>query len=714
MGALVIQKYAVENNRYIFPHIAPGTYIGPNSTIIGAVWVDCAIIRHAVSIRGDYLEPSGNSFSPNPNNEGRIPFSVIIGNRVLVDDEVVIHPTRDLDQPVILRNEAVIGHNTGFHGFYMGEGATIFVSSTVSENASLQRRSILSAGSVLGSHKVIPEEFVFFGAGKSAGIMSARQDQLDRTIATINSNTIEAVRTIQDPDNNWQYFSDLERRTLNLSKLLYSLEAMKEIFHEIPNDELFALVAQTKEMVEQFYDLDTTPGRNKPTLSQEINTNLRQISNTLTRLGMPTEITIPASTIRLDQNLNPSEYTYDVVQIANIVSFVELAANAGIEQIHSFNEYAQGTGITGPWAYYGINHSKQFFPVKPDQTIELDPKIALQALTLQAPNVKFYLEAQSRIFIELLVQLDGTEEFIALINTLDDIANERPIANPQIAGRLIVRAPEIIAQLALTENGEQTYQEAKLQHDDLQALGAKFRRIINSDLKQACSFMVNAFNKNFPALYYGVEILPAYHSTHIVEPLSADIVLTNIKNNADTHLVFDSNTRTAELQLKGIIESAINTGEITQEHIDFLRERVASQTPSTSTMLILWSISDLVTVSVNSHFDDLLANHTVNYLCRSETISADDVSFIVGLVLQDNWFSKREEALLEAVKQKCPSGYKGQIEEIITAIKTHSSTNNVVISNELQQQLDSLFKVRQSYTDKTIHQSPALADQGRA
>lgn len=114
----------------IAPKMGKNCFLAPNATIVGDVVMgdDCSIWFNAV-LRGDVN-------------------SIRIGNKVNVQDAVVIHCTYQKAKTTI-GNNVSIGHNAIVHGCTIDDNVLIGMGAIVMDNAEIGSNSIIAAGSVV-------------------------------------------------------------------------------------------------------------------------------------------------------------------------------------------------------------------------------------------------------------------------------------------------------------------------------------------------------------------------------------------------------------------------------------------------------------------------------------------------------------------------------------------------------------------------------------
>jgi carbonic anhydrase/acetyltransferase-like protein (isoleucine patch superfamily) len=114
----------------IVPKMGKNCFIAPTACIVGDVVLgdDCSIWFNAV-LRGDVN-------------------SIRIGNKVNVQDAVVIHCTYQKAKTTI-GNNVSIGHNAIVHGCTVHDNVLIGMGAIVMDNAVIENNSIVAAGSVV-------------------------------------------------------------------------------------------------------------------------------------------------------------------------------------------------------------------------------------------------------------------------------------------------------------------------------------------------------------------------------------------------------------------------------------------------------------------------------------------------------------------------------------------------------------------------------------
>lgn len=119
-------------------------YFAENATIIGDVSMgdECSVWFNAV-IRGDVN-------------------SIIIGNRVNVQDGAVIHCTYEKTKTII-GNNVSIGHNAIVHGCKIEDNVLIGMGSIVMDNSIVQEGAIVAAGAVVLENTIVEAGYMYAG-----------------------------------------------------------------------------------------------------------------------------------------------------------------------------------------------------------------------------------------------------------------------------------------------------------------------------------------------------------------------------------------------------------------------------------------------------------------------------------------------------------------------------------------------------------------------
>jgi gamma-carbonic anhydrase len=128
----------------VSPVIPESTWLAPNATIVGdtVLGEDCTIWFNAV-VRGDVN-------------------SIRIGNRVNIQDGVVIHCTYEKTKTIIGDNVS-IGHNAILHGCEIEGEVLIGMGAIVMDGAYVEKNAIIGAGAVVTSNTRVPSGTIWVG-----------------------------------------------------------------------------------------------------------------------------------------------------------------------------------------------------------------------------------------------------------------------------------------------------------------------------------------------------------------------------------------------------------------------------------------------------------------------------------------------------------------------------------------------------------------------
>lgn len=150
------------------PQTGTNVFIAPNATLIGDVVAgdDCSFWFNAV-VRGDVN-------------------SIRIGNRVNVQDNVVIHCTYEKSTTTIGDNVS-IGHNAVLHGCTVESNVLIGISAVIMDGALIHSNSIIAAGAVVVKNTIVEEGCIYAGV-PARKIREISPDLLEGEIERIAEN----------------------------------------------------------------------------------------------------------------------------------------------------------------------------------------------------------------------------------------------------------------------------------------------------------------------------------------------------------------------------------------------------------------------------------------------------------------------------------------------------------------------------------------------
>lgn len=128
----------------ISPSFGNDCFIAPNATIVGDVVMgnQCSVWFNAV-IRGDVN-------------------SIILGNKVNIQDGVVIHCTFEKTK-TILGNNVSVGHLAILHGCSIDDNVLVGMGAIVMDNVHIGSNSIIAAGAVVLENTIIEAGSIYAG-----------------------------------------------------------------------------------------------------------------------------------------------------------------------------------------------------------------------------------------------------------------------------------------------------------------------------------------------------------------------------------------------------------------------------------------------------------------------------------------------------------------------------------------------------------------------
>ncbi|MCF8340987.1 MAG: gamma carbonic anhydrase family protein [Chitinophagaceae bacterium] len=128
----------------ILPSFGNDCFIAPNATIVGDVVMgdQCSVWFNAV-IRGDVN-------------------SIILGNKVNIQDGVVIHCTFEKTK-TILGNNVSVGHLAILHGCRIDDNVLVGMGAIVMDNVHIGSNSIIAAGAVVLENTIVEAGSIYAG-----------------------------------------------------------------------------------------------------------------------------------------------------------------------------------------------------------------------------------------------------------------------------------------------------------------------------------------------------------------------------------------------------------------------------------------------------------------------------------------------------------------------------------------------------------------------
>ena len=128
----------------ILPKHGENCWFAPNATIVGDVTMgkDCTVWFNAV-VRGDVN-------------------SIIIGNRVNIQDGAVIHCTYQKSKTMI-GNNVSIAHNAVVHGCKIEDEVLVGMGAIIMDGAVIGTGSIIAAGAIITQNTIVPPNSIYAG-----------------------------------------------------------------------------------------------------------------------------------------------------------------------------------------------------------------------------------------------------------------------------------------------------------------------------------------------------------------------------------------------------------------------------------------------------------------------------------------------------------------------------------------------------------------------
>jgi gamma-carbonic anhydrase len=126
------------------PQQGENCWFAPNATIVGDVTMgkDCTVWFNAV-VRGDVN-------------------SIIMGDRVNIQDGAVIHCTYQKSRTII-GNNVSIAHNAVVHGCTIEDQVLVGMGAIIMDGAVIGTGSIIAAGAIITQNMIVPPNSIFAG-----------------------------------------------------------------------------------------------------------------------------------------------------------------------------------------------------------------------------------------------------------------------------------------------------------------------------------------------------------------------------------------------------------------------------------------------------------------------------------------------------------------------------------------------------------------------
>ncbi|ANI89948.1 gamma carbonic anhydrase family protein [Arachidicoccus ginsenosidimutans] len=152
------------------PQVGENVFIAPTATIVGDVTIgnDCSVWFNAV-IRGDVN-------------------SITIGNKVNIQDGVMVHCTYEKTKTVI-GNNVSIGHRAIIHGCTIHDNVLIGMGAIVMDNCLIHSNSIIAAGAVVLENTIVEEGAIYAGV-PAKKVKEISPDLIEQEIERIANNYV--------------------------------------------------------------------------------------------------------------------------------------------------------------------------------------------------------------------------------------------------------------------------------------------------------------------------------------------------------------------------------------------------------------------------------------------------------------------------------------------------------------------------------------------
>ncbi len=134
----------IQEVRGFTPKLGDDCFVAPNATIVGDVTLgdQCSVWFNAV-IRGDVN-------------------SIIMGNKVNIQDGAVIHCTFEKTKTIV-GNNVSIGHNAIVHGCTVGDNVLVGMGAIIMDNAVVESNVLIGAGAVVLENAKLESGFIYAG-----------------------------------------------------------------------------------------------------------------------------------------------------------------------------------------------------------------------------------------------------------------------------------------------------------------------------------------------------------------------------------------------------------------------------------------------------------------------------------------------------------------------------------------------------------------------
>ncbi|WP_042354713.1 gamma carbonic anhydrase family protein [Bacillus rubiinfantis] len=158
---------------------------------------DSAFIADYVTISGDVQIGEESSIWFNTSIRGDIA-PTIIGKKVNIQDNCVLHQSPN--NPLIIEDEATIGHQVILHSCIIRKQALIGMGSIILDSAEIGEGAFIGAGSLIPQGKIIPPHTLAFG--RPAKVIRELTEEDKKEIA----------RIYQEYARKGQYYKSLQQK----------------------------------------------------------------------------------------------------------------------------------------------------------------------------------------------------------------------------------------------------------------------------------------------------------------------------------------------------------------------------------------------------------------------------------------------------------------------------------------------------------------------
>ena len=167
----------IEKFKNYKPLLADGSFVHEKACVIGQVNIGSgSSIWPCVVLRGDDGEIS-------------------IGNDTSIQDGSICHTAGGLSR-IIIGNRVTVGHNVVLHGCTIEDECLIVMGSIILDNAVIKKGTIIGAGSLVTANKVYPERSLIMGSPAKL-IRETTKDELGKI------------------DHGWRVYQKLTKEYLN-------------------------------------------------------------------------------------------------------------------------------------------------------------------------------------------------------------------------------------------------------------------------------------------------------------------------------------------------------------------------------------------------------------------------------------------------------------------------------------------------------------------